>query len=139
MAKTVADVMTADPATVEAAQPVSVAARLMLEHDTGAVIVTDDGRVSGIITDRDITVRVVSQDKGSDTPVQEACSGSDIQTVGPDTSIDQVVQIMRSSAIRRLPVVEKGRAVGIVSIGDLAIERDPDSALADLSAAEGNQ
>ncbi|GGQ00211.1 MULTISPECIES: CBS domain-containing protein [Streptosporangium] len=137
MAQTVAEVMTRDPATVDAAQPVSVAARLMSSQDTGAVIVTVDGRVSGIVTDRDIAVRVVAESKGHETPVLEAYSG-DLVTVGPDTSIDQVVQLMRSNAVRRIPVVEGDRAVGIVSIGDLAIERDEESALADISAAREN-
>ncbi|MFB4263500.1 CBS domain-containing protein [Nonomuraea sp. GTA35] len=138
MAKTVADVMTSHPATVEADQPVSVAASLMRDNDTGAVIVNDNGRMKGIVTDRDITVRVVADDRGPDTPVREACSAS-VEAVGPDTSIDQAVQLMRTHAVRRLPVVEDGRAVGVVSLGDLAVERDPNSALADISAAEGNR
>jgi CBS domain-containing protein len=138
MARTVADVMTAHPATVEGDQPVSVAAALMRDNDAGAVIVNDNGRIQGIITDRDIAVRVVADDKAPQTPVREACSPS-VEAVGPDTSIDQAVQLMRSHAVRRLPVVEDGRAVGIVSLGDLAVERDPNSALADISAAEGNQ
>ncbi|WP_449064000.1 CBS domain-containing protein [Planomonospora algeriensis] len=82
MSKTVAEVMTADPATLDASQPVSVAAQLMVSEDTGAVILTDDGHVSGIVTDRDIAVRVVAQDKGPDTPVREACS-EELTTVGP--------------------------------------------------------
>jgi CBS domain-containing protein len=138
MSKTVAEVMTADPATLDASQPVSVAAQLMVSEDTGAVILTDDGHVSGIVTDRDIAVRVVAQDKGPDTPVREACS-EELTTVGPDTSIEQVVQLMRDKAVRRVPVVENDHAVGIVSIGDLAIDRDSDSALADISAAKGNR
>ncbi|PZG19472.1 CBS domain-containing protein [Nonomuraea aridisoli] len=138
MAKTVADVMTSHPATVEGDQPVSVAAALMRDNDTGAIIVNDNGRMQGIVTDRDITVRVIADDRGPDTPVREACSPS-IEAVGPDTSIDQAVRLMRSHAVRRLPVVEDGRAIGIVSLGDLAVERDPDSALADISAAEGNR
>ncbi|TMR98493.1 CBS domain-containing protein [Nonomuraea basaltis] len=138
MAKTVADVMTSHPATVEADQPVSVAAALMRENDAGAVIVNDNGRMQGIITDRDIAVRVVADDKDPQTPIREACSPA-VEAVGPDTSIDQAVQLMRSHAVRRLPVVEDGRAVGIVSLGDLALERDPNSALADISAAEGNR
>ncbi|GAA2819575.1 CBS domain-containing protein [Nonomuraea rubra] len=138
MAKTVADVMTSHPATVEADQPVSVAASLMRDNDTGAVIVNDNGRMKGIVTDRDITVRVVADDRGPDTPVRDACSPS-VEAVGPDTSIDQAVQLMRTHAVRRLPVVEDGRAVGVVSLGDLAVERDPNSALADISAAEGNR
>ncbi|NUR85628.1 MAG: CBS domain-containing protein [Nonomuraea sp.] len=138
MAQTVADVMTSHPATVEGDQPVSVAASLMRDNDAGAVIVNDNGRMKGIVTDRDITIRVVADDRGPDTPVSEACSPS-VEAVGPDTSIDQAVQIMRSHAVRRLPVVEDGRPVGIVSLGDLALERDPNSALADISAAEGNR
>ncbi|MEV0314117.1 CBS domain-containing protein [Nonomuraea fuscirosea] len=138
MAKTVADVMTSHPATVEADQPVSVAASLMRDHDTGALIVNDKGRMKGIVTDRDITVRVVADERGPDTPVREACSAS-VEAIGPDTSIEQAVRLMRTHAVRRLPVVEDGRAVGVVSLGDLAVERDPSSALADISAAEGNR
>ncbi|WP_113703028.1 CBS domain-containing protein [Nonomuraea lactucae] len=137
MAKTVADIMTSRPAAVEADQPVAVAAALMRDNDAGAVIVNDNGRVSGIVTDRDITVRVVAEDKGPDTPVREACTGS-VEAVGPDTSIEQAVQLMRSHAVRRLPVIEDGRAIGIVSLGDIAMERDPDSALGDISAAPGD-
>ena len=139
MANTVSDVMTRDPATIDASQPVSEAARLMRQHDTGVIIVTDGGTVRGVITDRDITLRIVADDKPSTTPVTEAYSAGELATIGPDTSIDQAVQLMRSKAVRRLPVVENDRAVGIVSIGDLAMERDDDSALADISAAEGNQ
>ncbi|MEU8356859.1 CBS domain-containing protein [Nonomuraea sp. NPDC048882] len=135
MAKTVADVMTSHPATVEADQPVSVAASLMRDHDTGALIVNDKGRMKGIVTDRDITVRVVADERGPDTPVREACTAS-VEAIGPETSIEQAVRLMRTHAVRRLPVVEDGRAVGVVSLGDLAVERDPSSALADISAAE---
>ncbi|SEH03327.1 CBS domain-containing protein [Nonomuraea solani] len=138
MAKTVADVMTSHPACVDIEQPVSVAAALMRDNDTGAIIVNENGRLHGIVTDRDIAVRLVAEDLGPDTPVRKACSES-VEAVGSDTSIDQAVQLMRSHAVRRLPVVEDGRAVGIVSLGDLAVERDPGSALADISAAEGNR
>jgi len=138
MARTVADVMTRDPATVEAARPVQEAARLMRDADAGAIVVLQDGNVAGIVTDRDVTVRVVAAGQGPDTPVQQACSGEDLATVAPDTSIEQAVQLMRSKAVRRLPVVEGGRPVGIVSIGDLAIEHDPDSVLGNISAAKGN-
>jgi CBS domain-containing protein len=138
MARTVAEVMTSNPATVEGDQPVSVAATLMRDNDAGAVIVNSNGRMQGIVTDRDIAIRVIADDRGPETPVREACSPS-VEAVGPDTSIDQAVQLMRSHAVRRLPVVEDGRAVGIVSLGDLALEKDPNSALADISAAEGNR
>src|SRR5262245_12944003 len=131
MARTVADVMTSHPATIEADQPVSAAATLMRDHDTGAVIVNENGRMKGILTDR-----VVAAGLGPDTPVRQACSAS-VEAVEPETSIDQAVRLMRAHAVRRLPVVEDGRAVGVVSLGDLAVERDPNSALADISAADG--
>ncbi|RJL22728.1 CBS domain-containing protein [Bailinhaonella thermotolerans] len=139
MAQRVADVMTGNPATIEAGGRIADAAALMRNNDTGAVIVTDNGRVSGIVTDRDIAVRAVADEKGPDTPVRDVCSGGDVATVGPDTSIDQAARLMRQKAVRRLPVVEKDRAVGVVSIGDLAMEKDPNSALADISSAEGNR
>lgn len=137
MAQTVRDVMTADPATIESSQNIQDLARLMREHDTGAIVVTEDGRVAGIATDRDIAIRAVADGKGPETQVREVCS-ADVTTVAPDYSVEQAIQLMRSRAIRRLPVVASDRVVGILSIGDLAIERDSDSALADISAAEGN-
>ncbi len=138
MANTVADVMTRNPVTIEAGEPVVEAARRMRQADSGNVIVLDNGQVVGIVTDRDITLRVVADAKDYNTPTREVCSADDLQVVAPDTSIDQAVQIMRSKAIRRLPVVEGDQAVGVVSLGDLAIERDEDSAVAEISAAEPN-
>jgi CBS domain-containing protein len=70
--------------------------------------------------------------------VSKICS-SDLLSVSPDDSIDKAVTIMRKSAVRRLPVVEGTRPIGIVSLGDLAVERDPTSALADISAAPANR
>ena len=138
MAQTVRDVMTADPSTIDSSQPIVEAARLMRTADTGVLVVTTDGAVHGVVTDRDITVRAVAEGRDVQaTPVAEVTS-TDVETVGPDTSLAQVVQTMRSRAVRRVPVVEGGRVVGIVSIGDLAVEVDPGSALADVSAAPGN-
>ncbi|MEO7260815.1 MAG: CBS domain-containing protein [Jatrophihabitantaceae bacterium] len=138
MAATVSDVMTSNPETIEADEPVGEAARRMRDADTGDVIVLDNGRVVGILTDRDIAVRVVAEDLDSSTPVRQACSADDLQTVSPDTSLAQAVQLMRTHAVRRLPVVDNDRAVGVLSLGDLAMELDEDSALADISAAEPN-
>jgi CBS domain-containing protein len=137
MAQTVSEVMTANPVTAESTQTIEDVAQRMREANTGAIIVLDNGRVAGIATDRDIVVRAVADGKGPDTPVREVCSAA-VETVGPDYSVDQVVQLMRDRAIRRIPVVQNDRAVGIVSIGDLAMERDSGSALADISAAPPN-
>jgi CBS domain-containing protein len=138
MAQTIADVMTGNPATIERNESAAEAARRMAASDSGDVIVLDNGTVCGILTDRDIAIRLVAQDKDPGTPVAEIVSDADLVTVAPETSLTQAVQLIRGKAVRRLPVVQKGRAVGIVSLGDLAIERDPDSALADVSAAAGN-
>jgi len=138
MAQTIADVMTGNPATVERTDSTAEAARRMAASDSGDVIVLDNGTVCGILTDRDIAIRLVAQDKDPGTPVAEIVSDADLVTVAPNTSLTKAVQLIRDKAVRRLPVVQQGRVVGIVSLGDLAIERDQDSALADVSAARGN-
>ncbi len=139
MAQTVRDVMTANPVTVESGETVTELARRMREADAGAIVVLDNGRVTGIATDRDIAVRVVAEGRdGDSTRVADMVSSDDLATVAPDTSLEQAVQIMRTKAVRRLPVIEGDRAIGILSLGDLSIERDEGSALADISAAPGN-
>lgn len=138
MAQHVREVMTASPMTVEFDTPVHVVARLMRDGNLGSVVVAEAGRVAGLVTDRDLVVRVVAaQDDAGNRPVREACS-TDLVTVGPEDEVDEVIRLMRATAVRRVPVVEQGRAIGIVSLGDLAIERDPGSALGDISAAEPN-
>jgi len=139
MAQTVAQVMTRNPITVAADAPVTTAAERMREADIGAVIVEDHGRAVGILTDRDIAVRVVAENRDLSTPAGQVCSATDVRAVSPDTPLQDAVTVMRTAAVRRLPVVQDGHAVGIVSLGDLAIERDGESALADISAAEPNK
>jgi CBS domain-containing protein len=137
VATTVAEIMARDPQTVQADAPVREAAQRMRDADTGDVVVLEGGRLVGIVTDRDIAVRVVAEGGSADTPVRDACT-ADPTTITPDTRIEQAVALMRDRAIRRLPVVEGDRPVGVVSLGDLAIERDEDSVLADISAAAEN-
>lgn len=138
MADSVRDVMTSDPKTVEAGDNVEDAAKIMAEADIGAVVVVDDDKVAGIVTDRDITVRVVAAGENpSKTKVSDAAS-SGADTIEADASIDDAVKLMREKDIRRLPVVEDDKPVGIVSLGDIAKEQDADSALGDISSAEPN-
>jgi CBS domain-containing protein len=138
MAQTVSDVMTRNPATIERGDSTAEAARRMAAVGAGDVVVLDNGKVCGIVTDRDIAIRLVAEDKPGSTPVGEIVTDTELTTVSPDTPLDQAIQLIRACAVRRLPVVEKDQAVGIVSLGDLAIERDPESVLADVSAAEDN-
>ena len=138
MADSVRDVMTSDLKTVEAGDKVEDAAKIMAEADIGAVVVVDDGKVAGIVTDRDITVRVVAAGENpSKTKVSDAASGG-ADTVEADASIDDAVKLMREKDIRRLPVVEGDEPVGIVTLGDIAKEQDADSALGDISGAPPN-
>jgi CBS domain-containing protein len=137
--QTIRDVMTANPTTMPMSASVLDAAHTMRDSDIGDVIVVDNGQVCGIVTDRDLVIRAMAQERDpSRTTLADICS-HDLTTVTPSDSVDKAVQLMRQKAIRRLPVVEGGRAVGVVSIGDLAQERDPQSALSDISAAPPNR
>ena len=137
MAQSINEVMTHDPRTVQKGTPLREVAKAMREEDTGAIIVTEDGRFAGLVTDRDIVVRGLADGRGPDEAV-EAVATTDVQTLTPDQSVDDAIQIVREHNVRRVPVVQDGRPVGIVSIGDLAIERDAGSALADLSSSPPN-
>ena len=139
MANKVGDVMTVAPMVVQATAPVVDAAAIMREGDVGAVVVLEDGGVGGVITDRDIAVRVVAEGRdAAEVTVGEVCS-RDIASVESRQPVDEAVRLMRERNLRRLPVVEEGLPVGIVSLGDLAVELDPESALADVSAADPNR
>lgn len=135
----VRDVMTHRPVTLPEDAPVVRAAKLMRDQGIGDVLVTTENeQLCGVVTDRDIVVRAVADARDiTATPVGSLCS-SDLVTVRPDDEADDVVRLMRDKAIRRVPVVEEGHLVGIVSLGDLALERDPSSALSDISAAPPN-
>ena len=137
MAQSIRDVMTQKPVTVEASATIQEAAQLMDKEDIGNVLVVENGQVQGIVTDRDIVVRVLAKGDGPDASVREACT-TDLETLSPDDSIEDAIRRMEQANVRRLPVVEDGKPVGIVSLGDLAVERDTDSALADISAASPN-
>jgi CBS domain-containing protein len=132
------DVMTPNPVALPGSASVHEAARTMRDQDIGDVIVVENHQVCGIVTDRDIVVRTVAEARDpAITTLADICSHV-LTTVAPTDSVEQAVQLMREKAIRRLPVVEDGRPVGIVSLGDLAVERDPDSALGEISAAPPN-
>ena len=135
----VRDIMTPSPHTIQSIESVMNAAQLMRKSDIGDVIVVEDEQLFGILTDRDIVVRVLAEGRDPETtPVGDICS-RELTTVRPTDSVGDVVRVMREKAIRRLPVVEEsGEVIGIVSIGDVAVERDRHSALADISKAPPN-
>jgi CBS domain-containing protein len=139
MSSTVADVMTPEPITFSESATLTSAAQAMREADIGAVLVMRDNELGGILTDRDIVVRADADGKDPNKTTVGEIYSAHVTTVRPEDPIDRAVEFMRENALRRLPVVDgNGRPVGIVSIGDLAIDRDRKSALADISAAPPN-
>jgi CBS domain-containing protein len=139
MPQTVGEVMTRDPVTVEADATIVDAARLMRDRDIGPLVVVESDQVRGIVTDRDLVVRGLAEGGDpSSMRIGDVCTG-DVESVSPDEPISDAVRRMEQRDVRRLPVVEGGRPVGIVSMGDLAVEGDlPSSAVADISAASPN-
>jgi CBS domain-containing protein len=132
----VSSVMTGVPVMLREDDMLIAAARVMRDNAVGVVMVVRDGRLCGLVTDRDIVVRALAAGRrdAADIPVRDVCS-SDPVTVGPDDDVGAAVRLMRERAVRRLPVVEDGHPVGMVSIGDLAAEQDGQSALAEISVA----
>jgi CBS domain-containing protein len=139
MADKVAGVMTPRPLTISPDTPVVEAAKAMRDADIGDILVVKGYELIGIVTDRDITVRVVASGRDPMTTTVGEISSGKITAVSPEDDLDHAVELMRENALRRLPVVDNGQPVGVVSIGDLAVERDSQSALADISAAPPNK
>jgi CBS domain-containing protein len=139
MAQYLREIMTQKPVTVQVTDTVVAAARSMRDGNIGDVVVVDNDQIQGILTDRDIVVRALAEGRDpARTTVGEICS-RELTTLSPNDAIGEAEKTMRARAIRRLPVVEGGRPVGIVSLGDLAVERNPDSTLGGISAAPPNR
>jgi CBS domain-containing protein len=139
MPLTVGEVMTRDPVTVQSDATIVDAARLMRDRDIGPLVVVDSDQVRGIVTDRDLVVRGLADGRDPNSVrIADVCTG-DVETVSPDEPIADAVRRMEQRDVRRLPVVEGGRPVGIVAMGDLAVEGElPPSSVADISAASPN-
>ncbi len=125
----VRDVMTSNPRTVSPNDSIQVAARIMREEDCGVVPVVENGRPVGIVTDRDIVIRAVADGTG-DKSVREIQT-TDLVFVKPDASTKDAEKLMSERQIRRLPVVENDRLIGIVSLGDIAVKEGKDSRTGD--------
>jgi CBS domain-containing protein len=126
MAKTAKDIMTRHPQVTTPDATVQQAAQLMKAEDTGVLpVVESQGsrRPVGVITDRDITIRVVAEGRTSAT-VRDAMSPS-VRTAKEDDKLDEIMKLMSSEQVRRVPIVDsKGELVGIVSQADLVLEGD---------------
>ena len=125
MGQNIRDVMTANPSTVEPNSTVVEAARVMKQTDAGVVPVTENGRLAGMVTDRDIAIRVVAEGKDpQSTPVREVAS-KNLVTVDPQQDLDEALRLMAQHKVRRLAVVEEdGRLVGVLAQADVARKGD---------------
>jgi CBS domain-containing protein len=132
------DVMSAAPVSLAADESASTAAQAMKEHGIGTVLVVTDGRLSGLVTDRDIAIRVLAENRDPRTTRVGDIASSDLAVLGPDDDVDQAIRLVRERAVRRIPVVQDGAPVGVASISDLALKKDQGSALSDVSAAPPN-
>ncbi len=132
------DVMTPNPTICRSDATAREAAALMRDQDIGNVLVQDEGGSLGIVTDRDIVTRAVAEGRDpAEVRLREIWT-SDLTSVSVDTPVDEVIRLMSDSAVRRVPVCDGDKPVGIVALGDLARDRDPSSLLGDISSAPPN-
>lgn len=124
------DVMTPNPRCVSPDDTIQNAARIMRDEDTGVVPVVQDGRAVGLVTDRDIVVRAVAEDGQLNRPVREIVT-SELVSATPDMSTREAAELMGEHQVRRLPVLEGERLVGIVSLGDIAVKEGRDDRVGD--------
>jgi CBS domain-containing protein len=122
------DVMTRDPRSVAPETPVSEAARIMRDEDVGIVPVVDgDRRLVGVVTDRDIAVRIVAEGRDASVSVRDVMSSDDLATCTPDADVEQAMEQMASEQVRRIPVVdERGSLVGIIAQADVVRKASDD-------------
>jgi CBS domain-containing protein len=120
MHKSIQEAMTPNPTTIEPSTPAQEAARTLKAEDVGALPIVEDGKLVGVITDRDLAIRVLADGKSTDTPVSEIAS-KDIVTIDPQQSLEEAARLMAEHQVRRLPVVEEdGKLVGILAQADVA-------------------
>jgi CBS domain-containing protein len=135
---TVGEFMTTRLVTMDGTDTLTAAAQEMRNSAIGDVIVTDADAVIGIVTDRDITVRGVAEGMDVTTTTLSQILSQDVVTVTQYDDAVAAADLMRTYGVRRLPVIEEGRLIGLISLGDLAVEREPQSVLADISADDPN-
>ena len=120
MHKSIQEAMTQAPTAIEPTTPAREAARTLKTEDIGALPIVEDGKLVGMITDRDLAIRVLAEGKDVDTPVGEIAS-KDVVTVDPQQTLEEAARLMAKHQIRRLPVVEEdGKLVGILAQADIA-------------------
>ena len=118
------DLMTENPSSCERGTPVAEAAKVMARENVGSVPVVEDGRLVGVVTDRDLVVRVLAEGRDPQSTTVGEVASSEPVTLSPDDGLDQALQLLARHQVRRLPVVEGERLVGIVAQADIARHAD---------------
>ena len=118
--QTVQEAMTSNPTAITPDTTVQEAARLMKSEDVGALPVVEDGRLTCVVTDRDLAIRGLAEGTSPQTPVRDVAS-KDVATIDPQQSLEEAARLMAEHQVRRLPVVEEdGRLVGMLAQADVA-------------------
>lgn len=125
MGKTIRDVMTSNPCTIDADKDVAYAAKMMKDENVGMAPIVEGDQLIGVLTDRDIAIKVVAEGKDPQTTKARDVASKDIVTVDPQQDLDEALRLMAQHQIRRVPVVEEdGKVVGIVAQADIALISD---------------
>ena len=121
MAKTIRDLMTSNPCSIDADKPVAYAAKMMRDEDVGLAPIVEGEKLIGTLTDRDIAIRVVAEGKDPESTTVREVATTRLVTVDPEQDLDEALRLMAQNQIRRLPVVEEdGRLAGVVAQADVA-------------------
>jgi CBS domain-containing protein len=125
MGQSIKDVMTSNPCTIDADKSVAYAAKMMREEDVGLAPIVEGDRLIGMLTDRDIAMRVVAEGRDADQVTVREVASTQVVTIDPRQNLDEALRIMAKHQVRRLPVVEEdGKLVGVVAQADVAREGD---------------
>jgi CBS domain-containing protein len=125
MGKSVRDLMSSNPCSIDAEKPVAYAAKMMRDEDVGLAPIVEGDRLVGTVTDRDIAIRVVAEGKDPESTKVKEIASTDLVTVDPRQNLDEALRLMAQHQVRRLPVVEEdGRLVGVVAQADVARSAD---------------
>ncbi len=125
MGHSIKDVMTSDPCSIDAGKSVAYAAKMMRDEDVGLAPIVEGDKLIGMLTDRDIAIRVVAEGQDPDQVSVREVASKQVVTIDPQQDLDEALRIMAKHQVRRLPVVEEdGRLVGVVAQADVAREGD---------------
>jgi CBS domain-containing protein len=118
------EVMTENPSTCEPQASVAEVAKVMAREDVGSIPVVENGRLVGVVTDRDLTIRVLAEERDPQSTTVGEIASKDVVSVAPDAELDEALRLLASHQVRRLPVVEGDRLVGVVAQADVARQGD---------------